>query len=296
VGPLEQLEGGSVRVTFWGVRGSIPVTGPATARWGGNSSCVVVRHGDLPPLVLDCGTGARRLGAALVREPGRQLGILFSHFHVDHVFGLPFFGPLYTPGYKIEIVVPASDDAEARERIDSFLNGRNHPVRLRDVPAQLTFRAIRPEATFDVLGYRVRSVLLNHPGGSCGYRIEGGGRSTCYVTDSAPFAQPGDGLAYQRPPTPGEQRLVRFLDRADVAIYDTMYELPEYLEKMTWGHSYPEYAQALCRAAGVRHLKLFHHAPDADDATLDARAAAWAGATEPRVSLAREGETMDLEG
>lgn len=285
-----------MRLTFWGVRGSIPVPGPATERWGGNSSCLEIRHGDLPPLMLDAGTGARRLGAALVREPGRALGVLFTHFHVDHVFGLPFFAPLYTPGFEVELVVPASDATEARDRLDTFLNGRNHPVRLRDVPARLQFRAIRPESSFDVLGYEVRSVLLNHPGGSCGYRITAGGRSICYVTDTAPFAQPGEGLAFDRPPTAGERRVVRFLEGADVVVYDTMYELPEYLEKMTWGHSYPEYARALCAAAGVRHLKLFHHAPDADDATLDQRALAWAGATEPRVTLAREGETMDLEG
>lgn len=285
-----------MRVSFWGVRGSIPVPGTSTQKWGGNSSCLCVQHGELPPLVLDCGTGARGLGASLVRQPGRALGILFTHFHVDHVFGFPFFAPLYTPGFQVDVVVPASSDGRARELVDRFLDGRNHPIRLRDMPCALTFRGIRPQSSFELLGYQVQTVLLNHPGGACGYRIQVGGRSFCYVTDTAPFAPPGDGVLYDRPPTPGERRLLRFLEGADVVVYDTMYELPEYLEKMDWGHSYPEYARGLCKAAGVDHLILFHHAPDANDAVLDARAAAWAGATKPRVTLAREGASVDIEG
>ena len=90
--------------------------------------------------------------------------------------------------------------------------------------------------------------------------------------------------------------MLRLLEGADIVVYDTMFELPEYLEKMTWGHSYPEYARALCAAAGVKHLVLFHHAPDATDAELDRRAEAWAASTAPKVTLAREGETVLVEG
>ena len=104
-------------MTFWGVRGSIPTPGPTTSRWGGNSSCLEVRHEDLPPLVLDCGTGARNLGMKLVRQPGRKLHMLFTHFHMDHVFGFPFFAPVYTPGFEIDVTVPASDEDEAQERL-----------------------------------------------------------------------------------------------------------------------------------------------------------------------------------
>jgi phosphoribosyl 1,2-cyclic phosphodiesterase len=285
-----------VQVTFWGVRGSIPTPGPGTSRWGGNSSCLEVRHGDLPPVVLDCGTGARRLGQKLLGERGRRLHLMFSHFHMDHVFGFPFFAPVYTPEYDLNVVVPAVDDAAARERLGDFVNGRYHPTRLRDAPCNLRFQAIRPERTFELDGWEVRGVSLNHPGGSCGYRLQADGLSICYVTDSAPFAQPGEGVVYDKPPTAGERRMLRFLNGADVVVYDTMYELPEYLEKMTWGHSYPEYARGLCAAAGVRHLVLFHHAPEATDDELDAREAAWAAAREPRVTLAREGESVNAEG
>lgn len=283
-------------VRFWGVRGSIPTPGPETSRWGGNSSCLEIRHGDLPPLVLDAGTGARKLGMNLLQEPGRNLHMVFTHFHMDHVFGFPFFVPLYTPGYRVHVSIPATDDAEAKDRIGRFCNGVFHPVRLRDMPCKLDFSSFRPQATLERDGWTLRTVALNHPGGSCGYRVEAGGQSVCYVTDSAPFAQPGEGVAYDREPTPGEKRLLRFLDGADIVVYDTMFEFTEYLEKMHYGHSYPEYARALCAKAGVKHLVLFHHAPDATDDELDARAAAWAAAEAPKVSLAREGDAVFAEG
>ena len=285
-----------LNVTFWGVRGSIPTPGPTTSRWGGNSSCLEVRHGDLPPIVLDCGTGARKLGMKLARESGRHAHLLFTHFHMDHVIGFPFFVPVYTPGFEIDVTIPASDDDEARDKLGRFLNGVYHPVRLREMPSVLRFHAIRPGRTFQRSGYTVKGVALNHPGGSCGYRIEADGQSICYITDSSPFAQPGDGVLYDREPTPGEARMLHFLAGADVVVYDTMFELSEYLEKMTWGHSYPEYARGLCAAAGVKHLVLFHHSPDASDDLLDERAKAWSAATAPRVTLAREGETVFAEG
>lgn len=286
----------NLAVTFWGVRGSIPTPGGSTQRWGGNSSCLEITAAGLPPMVLDCGTGARLLGQKLIAHPGRELELLFTHFHMDHVFGFPFFIPIYAPGYRIRITAPAYSEEEAREKLARFLNGMYHPTRLRDLPSEVSFSAIRPGKWFDRSGYRVLGHALNHPGGSTGYRIEAHGKTICYVTDTAPFAKPGEGVAYDRQPTPPEAKLLAWLEGADVVVYDTMYEHTEYLEKMTWGHSYPEYAEALCRKAGVKHLVLFHHEPNATDDDLDALAERWSGASGPRVTLAREGETVHAEG
>ncbi len=285
-----------MQVTFWGVRGSIPTPGPTTQRWGGNTSCLEVRHGDLPPLVLDCGTGARSLGMKLVGERGRKLQLLFTHFHMDHVFGFPFFAPIYTPGYEVDVAIPAYSEEEARERLARYLNGVYHPTRLREVPANITFRAIRAGRAFSCDGYEVTPFRLNHPGGSLAYKIGVGDQYIAYVTDTAPFARPGEGAAASLPAEGREAKLIAFLAGANVVVYDTMYDLDEYLEKMTWGHSYPEYAVALCRAAGVEHLVLFHHAPDHDDDRLDEREARMAATEGLRVSMAREGETLNVEG
>lgn len=285
-----------MNVTFWGVRGSIPTPGAETQRWGGNTACLEVRAEDHPPLVLDCGTGARRLGFKLVGEPHRQVDMLFSHLHMDHVFGFPFFVPIYTPGYKIQVTVPSYSEEEAREKLARYLNGTYHPTRLKDLPSEVRFRPVRPGREFHCGVFKVQGISLNHPGGSIGYRITYGKRSFCYITDTAPFARPGEGVEAGEPALLAEQKMVDFLKGADVVTYDTMYDLSEYLEKMTWGHSYPEYAAALCKAAGVKHLVLFHHRPNATDDEMDRMERQWKEYGDLRVSVAREGDSVPIEG
>lgn len=280
-----------MEITFWGVRGSIPTPGPSTGRWGGNTSCVEVRHPGCAPLVIDCGTGSRALGLKLIREGGRVINVLLSHLHVDHIFGFPFFAPLYGPGWQLTVWVPAYSDLEARERLGRYLNGTFHPTRLRDVPSEIEFLAMRPGRPVVVGGLEVEGVRLNHPGGAIGYRVRAPGASMAYLSDTAPFARPGEGVAAGEVPTAAEARILEFIAGVDTVVYDTMYDYDEYLEKMTWGHSYPEYAIALCRAAGVRRVVLFHHLPDADDGMLDARLARFANVTGIEVVQAAEGGT-----
>lgn len=285
-----------MKVRFWGVRGSIPVPGDATSRYGGNSSCLEVQLPGGPPLVLDCGTGARPLGRDLVLRQARDVHVLFTHFHMDHLFGFPFFGPVYTPNTQVNVAVPAYSARDAEAKLGRYLNGIYHPVRLRDVAAQLAFRGVRPGRPFEIGPYAVRGVALNHPGGSTGYRIDAGGRSVVYLTDTAPLSRLDEGLSADRPPTNSEARVISVIQGADLLVMDTMFSYEEYLEKMTWGHSYPEYGAKLAEAAGVKHLCLFHHAPDASDDELDALGAQWAAYDGLEVSLAREGEIVDLEG
>jgi phosphoribosyl 1,2-cyclic phosphodiesterase len=282
-------------VTFWGVRGSIPTPGTDTQRWGGNSSCVELQEEGSSPIVLDCGTGARKLGFKLVGESARELDLVFTHLHMDHVFGFPFFVPIYTPGYSVRVTVPAFSEDEAREKLARYLNGTYHPTRLREVPATVSFHPIRSGRSFQAGAFTVKAIGLNHPGGSMGYRIESpSGASMAYMTDTAPFARPGEGVVADREPLAAETRILDFVRGCDLVLYDTMYDYQEYLEKMTWGHSYPEYAVALCRAAGVPRLVLFHHLPDASDEYMDELAQRWEGHRDPQVIVAREGETLEL--
>ncbi len=284
-----------MKVRFWGVRGSIPAPGAHTARYGGNSSCVEVRVEGGPSLVFDCGTGARALGRKLLESRDKRALILFSHFHTDHVFGFPFFGPLYSPNCEVEVGVPAYSEIDAQARLGRYLNGVHHPVRIRDLAANLRFHGVRPGRTFEFGPYTVRGIALNHPGGATGYRVDAGGRSVCYITDTAPLARPGEGLVDGQPPPGPERRLLELMSGADLVIMDTMFEWNEYLEKMTWGHAYPEYGEALCREAGVRELVLFHHAPDATDDELDIRRDRWAAHDGPlKVTMAVEGTERDL--
>lgn len=286
-----------MRMRFWGVRGSIAVPGPDTARYGGNTSCVEIQIPGSGPVVIDAGTGARALGIGLMRQPERELTMLFTHFHLDHLFGFPFFAPIFAPSFRIHVAAPAFSPDATRDRLGRYLNGLLHPLRMSELPTPLDFGAVRPGVSFERGPYKITPVQLNHPGGSCGYVVEGNGRKIAHLTDTSPLSRPGEGLSGGHRPTNREAALCAALSGADLVSIDTMFTVDEYLEKMTWGHGYPEYAAAVCREAGVRTLALFHHAPDASDDDLDRLAARWSRPEGGlRVIVAREGADVDLEG
>jgi phosphoribosyl 1,2-cyclic phosphodiesterase len=230
----------------------------------------------------------------LVGGPHRELDLVFTHLHMDHVFGLPFFVPIYAPGFKVRITVPAFSSEEAREKLARYLNGVYHPTRIGDLPAEVSFHPVRPGRRFTAGGFELEGLSLNHPGGAIGYRITADGHSFAYITDTAPFAKPGEGVAAGQPAPKREQRIIDFLRDCDLVVYDTMYDHDEYLERMTWGHSYPEYAAAVARAAGVGRLVLFHHLPDAADDQLDELERRWSEHERPEVLVAREGVTLEV--
>ena len=285
-----------MKCTFWGVRGSIPVPGSQTAGYGGNTSCIEVSAPGEPTLVFDCGTGARRLGGLLLGRPEREVHLVFTHFHMDHLFGLGFFAPVFVPGFDITVTAPAFHPDGPRDRIGRFLNGVFHPIRIPDLAARIEFDSVDPKSPFQRGPWHLRGFVLNHPGGACAYRVDRNGHSVAYVTDTAPLSRPGEGLSGGGAPNSRERQLIEFLADVDLVIFDTMFSHAEYLQKMTWGHSYPEYAVDVCKHAGVKRLALFHHAPEASDAALDALAARWADHQSPSIFVAREEQTVDLEG
>jgi phosphoribosyl 1,2-cyclic phosphodiesterase len=286
-----------VKVRFWGVRGSIPVPGLETSRYGGNSSCLEVQSPGAPPLVLDCGTGARNLGRRLVERRTEKVYVLFTHFHMDHLFGFPFFGPIYSPSCRVQVGVPAYSGVDAQAKLGRYLNGIYHPMRLQEVGANIEFQGIRPGRSFELGPYQIQGIPLNHPGGATGYRISDGRHAVAYITDTAPMSSPDKGISADLEPPPPERRLLQAVGGSDLVVMDTMFSRDEYLLKMTWGHGYPEYAHKLAvTAGGVKRLALFHHSPDATDDDLDQLAAHWAGNSKPEVFVAKEGQVVDLEG
>lgn len=266
-------------VKFWGVRGSYPVPGPATNRIGGNTACVQVRTADGTNLVLDAGTGIRRLGQQLSSSGlGDAVHLLISHTHWDHIQGLPFFAPLYSADSRVDIYA-RQRDVHLKTLFSNQTREPYFPVGLEDVAARVCYHEVVEGVQFAIDGATVRCVRLNHPYIAIGYRIDADGGSLVYLTDTAPFDRMLLGYEFiERPdlsgvPTESDAEQLAAIQRdvvdicrgADVVIIDTMFEQEEYLRYPHWGHSTPEHALDLVLPAGAKCLALFHHHPGRTD-------------------------------
>ena len=272
-----------MRVTFHGVRGSIPTPGPSTVRYGGNTVCVEVRLADGTCIVLDAGTGIREVGKRLLAERyAAPIHLLITHGHWDHIIGLPFFAPVYVKGTRV-VFHPMTERSVQATRSAIIFDGAHFPVKLADLPA--TLERVEDFGDHRIGSAVVRHVELNHPGGSTGFRIDDAdGTSLCYLTDNELDPHAMDDLA-------------RFAAGTDVLIHDAQYLPADMPAKRGWGHSIVDDVLALARAAEAKTVALHHHDPDRDDDALDAigaRAASWAREHAPalEVTVAREGQTI----
>jgi phosphoribosyl 1,2-cyclic phosphodiesterase len=266
-------------VRFWGVRGSIAAPGPATAGVGGNTSCVEVRCGERL-LILDAGTGLRALGDELMRRGERRADLLLSHLHWDHIQGLPFFVPLYVPGSELSIHGPAWGHGGLGGALGRQMAAPGFPVEFTDVAAHVLLSELRHRSRLQSGEVTITAAKLNHPGGVLGYRLEAGGRSLVYATDTEHFECIDPALR-------------ELAEGADLLIYDAQYTPEEYPAKAGWGHSTFEAACQLARSAGVQQLALFHHDPRRDDAGV-AIVEERARALFPNTIAAREGLCIEL--
>jgi phosphoribosyl 1,2-cyclic phosphodiesterase/CheY-like chemotaxis protein len=253
------------RVRFWGTRGSIATPGPATVRYGGNTSCTEVRHGE-HILVFDAGTGLRELGESLLREfRGRAIRVhLFvGHTHWDHIQGFPFFTPAYIPGNEVVLYSARAAGKPLEKIFGGQMDSDYFPVLLSDMRSSLRF--VEMSEAVDVGPVKVRFEYLNHPGIAIGFRVEAGGRSIVYLSDHERFSR-----MYGEAVGAGEDlRIAEFARGADLLISEAQYTTEEYASKRGWGHSTFEDAVRLAADASVRRLAIFHHDPSHDDDFMD---------------------------
>jgi phosphoribosyl 1,2-cyclic phosphodiesterase len=277
-----------MQVTLWGTRGSLASPGPDTVRYGGNTACVEVRGADGACLVLDAGTGIRRLGEAIGAETAR-VDVLLTHLHMDHLQGIGFFGPLYRPDVELHIWGPSSTTLDLRARLARYLSPPLFPVRVRDLPSRPIIHDV-PLGRFAVGAFSVTAALVCHPGPTVGYRIveDATGATLAYLTDHEPALG-----ARTFPGEPAWTSGFALADGADLLIHDAQYTEPEYAARVGWGHSSFPQTLAFAGAAGVRRLVPFHHDPSHDDRMLDAMMdTALAGPVHPFELLAgAEGAT-----
>jgi len=275
-----------VRVKLLGVRGSIPTPGPRFVKYGGNTSCVAVAHdGEGPTILLDAGSGLATAGPLFGGEPFRG-SILLSHLHWDHLYGLPFFGPGDRPGARVHLYLPAQGDPY--QALARPLSPPAFPIDVCGLRGHWEVVGLEP-GRFEAEGFTVLAADIPHKGGrTFGYRIDDSARSVAYLSDHSPTdLGPGpDGIGEYH------EAALALTTGVDLLIHDSQYTPEELPAKIDWGHCSYRYPIELARRADAGHTLLFHHDPGHDDAALDAIAAAIAA--EPDVSLAVEGQVLDI--
>jgi phosphoribosyl 1,2-cyclic phosphodiesterase len=250
-----------VNVTFFGVRGSTPCPSPATARYGGNTACVVADRPGADPIVFDLGTGLRSFGETIPADVDFRGHAFVSHLHWDHVQGLPFFQPVLRSGGELHVYgPPAEDGATLAQSFAGFMRPPYFPVTVEQLHGTISFHDLPATTSVTIGDAVVTGFDVPHVGVTNGYRLDWDGTSVAYVSD---HQQPVDGSFTIAESVIDQCRGV------DLLIHDAQYTSDEFAQKCDWGHCTVEYAVAVAAAAEVRRLALFHHDPLHDDPWLD---------------------------
>jgi len=269
-----------MRARIWGCRGSLSTPGASTVRYGGNTSCVEVRTPSGAIVVLDAGTGIRSLGASLAAEQVRELDLVLTHLHLDHIEGLGFFAPLFDPECVIRVWGPRPIGGSLRELLAMYLSPPFFPVGFERIPAQLSFTEVGEES-WEVGGLQISSVPVRHPGSTVGYRLSENGFSLAYIPDNEPALDRQSGLSVA--------------GGADVLLHDAQFTDAEYPSRVGWGHSAVADSVTYLAEAAPRRALMFHHDPSHADAQLEEmlrEVRARSGRAD--VQLAFEGLDLDL--
>ena len=264
-----------MEITFRGVRGSYPVAAPHSVRYGGNTSCIEVWAGDTC-LIIDAGTGIRTLGKELIARDQRDIHLLISHTHWDHVQGFPHFAPQHDENAHIRIYSLAHADRALADIFRAQQQAPVYPVSIDDLEARIDFIDLQDAQSFQIGEVQITCHRLNHPSFTGGYRIEYGGKVLAYASDADIYGPNllGDGMKNGAPELEQVRRehlqnSARDLaHRADLLICDTFFLPGEY--QPDWGHSRPEDGLRLADEAQVQRLALFHHEPHRSDEEMDA--------------------------
>lgn len=268
-------------VRFWGTRGSYPASGAAFSEFGHHTICVSLR-GDDTLIVFDAGSGATALGEYLRAQPVRHVYLLISHFHHDHLVGLPFLlhGACAARETKVALHCALPIENTLEELIRPMISAPYFPDEAGDLAGRISYNRHAPGESFVLGGAVAHSALVEHPGGAVAYRVEQDGAAIVFVTDIEDTISP-------------PRHLVTLAEGADLLMHDTMFTGEEILTRRGWGHGTIEGALSLARAADVRQLAGFHHNPLHDDALLRAREQALQSVF-PTSCLAREGQIIQV--
>ena len=274
-----------MRVHFWGVRGSIPVSGERFLKYGGNTTCIVFEH-DGEYIIIDGGTGLKAFGESLSGEPVKAT-LMFTHVHWDHIQGLPFFGPAFHPASQLSVCGVSRDGWEFKDILSLQMTPPTFPVSLDVLSGIKEISDLQVNQSYQIGPFSVKALEQNHPNGVVVYRVEAGGHRVVFATD---VEHGGEGL---------DPELIELCRDCDLLIHDAQYSEDEYYgrngpSRQGWGHSMWREAVELAELSGAQHLALFHHDPSRADEGVDGIESEAQGIFGSSFA-SREGTTFDLE-
>ena len=259
---------------FWGTRGSNPVSGAEYIRFGGNTSCLEIRHNnDL--VIIDAGTGIRQLGDIIELEDNNTIHLFISHTHWDHITGFPFFGPLYKKNCNVIIWAPVGFEKSTKELFIGMLAYAYFPVRLDEMKAHVTFKELRDHSPVSIGDLIIDSHFTNHPGPTVGFKIKTPNKTVAYITDNEVLlgyhGHPNK-IHLKHPLLQSHKSLIQFLKGCDLIIHEAQYFPEEYVRKIGWGHSSIPNATVLIKYSGCKRWIITHHDPNHKDRDLEIKA------------------------
>jgi phosphoribosyl 1,2-cyclic phosphodiesterase len=249
-----------MKITCWGARGSIPVSGKEYVKYGGDTTCIEVRSKDNDIIIIDAGTGMRKLGNMLLAEEKRLVNLLFTHAHWDHLMGFPFFKPIYMKGTRISMYGCPYAQKSIKEILSKAMIAPYFPVDFGQLQAEIVSHTVCEES-FDIGPIHITNIQLNHPNQGLGYKLTEDGKSFVFLTDNELTLRHAGGREYQD--------YVRFAAGAELLIHDAEYTETQYKMTKGWGHSVYTDALRLALDAEVGQFGLFHHNQERSDADLD---------------------------
>ncbi len=248
-------------IRCWGARGSIPVSGQQYLKYGGDTACIEIRTKNDDIIIVDAGSGIRRLGNWLMDEKKRNFTMFFTHGHWDHIMGFPFFKPIYFKNTKITMFGCPFTQTSVKYIISVIMAEPNFPVNFEDIKANIAYHeSCGLEYTLNSM--TITSIPLSHPNQGVGYKFCEDGKSFVFLTDNELGYRHHGGMVFN------DYR--KFSAGADLLIHDAEYDDGDYKKKKTWGHSTYWEALRLAQEAGVKRFGLYHHNQERSDRQVDA--------------------------
>lgn len=247
-------------IRCWGARGSIPVSGKEYLMYGGDTTCIEIRTRDDNIIIIDAGSGIRRLGNRLLNENRHKYTIIFTHSHWDHLMGFPFFEPIYIKKTYIDIFACPFVQKSVKNMISQTMTPPNFPVGFEDIKAEISYHGTC-EDHFSINSMIVTPILLSHPNHGIGYKFVEDDKCFVFLTDNE--------LSFQHPGGLDYQDYLDFSSNADLLIHDSEFTEKEYKRTKGWGHSVYKDALKLALEAGVKRFGLSHHNQERTDTELE---------------------------